>query len=125
MKPTTIDAYELRKHVAALCDRFKIEHRRIPTAKAATAARSIFADRCIYAPRITSDLLYAIALHEIGHLVVASRRGQLLDEAAVWAWVRDCALIWTSELDGLVAHCLGAYVQKYEPSAAVKTLFGE
>jgi hypothetical protein len=104
----TTPAATLKQHVTLLLDRHKIEHRVI-SRKQHRLARANYADRAIYAPSVSDQLSYAIALHEIGHFVVTSRQGTLLDEAAVWSWVRSTALIWPVLFDELVAHCLTGY----------------
>jgi hypothetical protein len=101
----------LKQHIRLLLGRHKIEHRVI-SRKSPRLARANFADRAIYAPSVTDELSYAIALHEIGHFVVTSRQGTLLDEAAVWSWVRSTALIWPALFDELVAHCLTVYARQ-------------
>jgi hypothetical protein len=117
-----VSSFKLKAHITALCERHKLEHRLIPAA-AAAEAKGVYPDRCIYAPAVTCPLAYAIALHEIGHFVVASRRGDLLDEATVWAWVRDTALVWTPQFDALVAKTLTICAEKTNQDKLVETLF--
>jgi hypothetical protein len=117
---TSISA--LKQHIRLLLVRHKIEHRVI-SRKQHRLARAIYADRAIYAPSVTDELSYAIALHEIGHFVVASRQGTLLDEAAVWSWVRSSALIWPAIYDELVAHCLAGYAGQVFVRPRIKNHF--
>lgn len=110
------------QHVLLLLTRHKLEHRVIKLTEV-KLARGSYADRAVYAPHVTDALTYAVALHEIGHFVVASRRGTLLDEAMVWAWVRDAAILWTPQFDSLVAYCLKHYAEQEFIDPRISALF--
>ena len=112
---------KLRQHIADLLARHKIEH--VPvTGSWPHRFRGEYADRRIFCPHVTTDLYYLVALHEIGHFATVSRRGTLLDEAAVWMWCREVALIWPVEFDQLVAGCLLTYAKKETSSARVRKI---
>lgn len=48
---------------------------------------------------ITTRARYAIALHEVGHLVTKTKtHPRLFQEGAAWAWARQHALCWTPSM---------------------------
>ena len=94
----------LRQHVALLCDRHRIELRQ------STIAKASHVDRFIAVPPVVDPRTYAIALHEIGHLVIGPYCGQLIDEAAAWTWVRDHALLWTPTMETTLSRSLASYL---------------
>lgn len=110
---STLPEGALRAHIHSLCRVHKITWRKIPRIQL-LSSKSTLIEREIWAPQVTSALMYAVALHEIGHLVTERTHGVLLNEAAVWLWVRDCALVWSPTLDALVAYCLTTCAAKEE-----------
>jgi len=83
----------------------------------------------VYCAPITERLTYAIALHELGHLIapsgalrVAGVSGNLDnlrrdEEDAAWAWARQHALEWTADMDALAQWAEGTYRAAAAPAA--------
>jgi hypothetical protein len=69
----------------------------------------------ILTPQITSEIAYAVAMHELGHI---KRRDQSSDqierERAAWEWARRNALMWTPHI-GTLCGCLVAVVRSAAP----------
>lgn len=120
MKPQP-SVEQLATHINQLLARFSIDHR-IVSLDAPLKWMAVHADRRAEFPRVRSAASYLIALHEIGHFVVLSRRGQLLNEAAVWIWMRDTAIIWKPEFDEIMAVCFSRYTGAIEVSKKIKSL---
>lgn len=60
---------------------------------------------------ITSPARYAIALHEIGHVLTKSRHKPLLfREALAWEWAKKNALFWSLPMQRAMAKGLQSYV---------------
>lgn len=98
----------LRAHLAALCDRHRIEIRTWPRMSIKKCSAN-FVLRSIEVPPITTPELYAAALHEIAHLCAGPWRGEAIDELAAWTWTREHALLWTLPMDNLARHSLKTY----------------
>lgn len=53
---------------------------------------------------------YAVALHEIGH-VVGPQSGRRLDkEAQAWRWAQENSIEWTDGMARLAARCIQTYL---------------
>jgi hypothetical protein len=78
---------DLDAHIQALCDAHAIERHqggRGAAFRRGPAGRRRLAIRI---PPVRSQITYAVALHEIGHLVGPGRSGTRLEkEAAAWRW---------------------------------------
>ena len=83
LRPTELDA-----HIDRLCAEYGVE--RLAGGRRGIAFRHGLAGRrtrCIRIPPVKSQVTYAVALHEIGHLVGPGRSGTRLEkEAAAWRW---------------------------------------
>ena len=52
-------------------------------------------NRIVYIPKIRSRVSYAIAMHELGHVIGPWQSSTvLIREAGAWKWVRDNVLTW-------------------------------
>ena len=111
----------LKEHAKMLLARYKVEHISVQR-EDASKFKNETCSRLAFYPKITGVLTYIVALHEIGHLATASRHGTLLNEATVWIWVKNIAVVWTPECDQLVAGCLGTYASRVELSDRVQKL---
>lgn len=73
-------------------------------------------------PKIKTEISYATALHEIGHLACASdyrgravqasktmRYGELADEALAWDFAARVALRWTPKMSNLAKRMMASY----------------
>jgi hypothetical protein len=55
----------------------------------------------IRAPRIRSEIAYAVAMHELGHIKSDSRSTERIErERAAWDWARRNAMLWTRRMEG-------------------------
>ena len=76
-----------------------------------TNARSWRKSRRVRLERVRGASTYAIALHEIGH-VVGPQSGRRLDkEAQAWRWAEQNALEWTDGMARLAARCVETYLR--------------
>jgi hypothetical protein len=109
---------DLRQHVLDLARAFDVrvcETTEIPHHGAAASVR----DRAILCTPITDESLYAVALHELGHVLAPSgslpgvdghpARVQMLEEQAAWEWARHYALEWTPLMEQVAAYALSTY----------------
>ena len=76
-----------------------------------TAPRSWRKTRRVRLERVRGASSYAIALHEIGH-VVGPQSGRRLDkEAQAWRWAEQHAQEWTDGMARLAARCIATYLR--------------
>ncbi|BBC01833.1 MULTISPECIES: hypothetical protein [Bradyrhizobium] len=75
----------------------------------------------IRTPRIASEITYAVAMHELGHIKSGDRStDQIARERAAWDWARCNALKWTPHMEGYAAASLRWY-EEHLPEPAGKT----
>lgn len=79
-----------------------------------TSARAWRKTRRVRLERVRGASTYALALHEIGH-VVGPQSGRRLDkEAQAWRWAEQNALEWTDGMARLAARCITTYLRLSE-----------
>src|ERR1017187_8686689 len=89
----THDARRLAQHVDQLCVSAKIAMRSHTSGGRASVRRSTIAIRLV-----RSEVTYAVALHEIGHIAGPQVRGMLNREVEAWLWAKRHALVWTDAM---------------------------
>jgi hypothetical protein len=112
MNRVTVSA--MRAHIECLAERHQIHV--FPYMKRLDQGRSFRELEEVYISPVRSILSYAVALHEIGHVLgrhQTSRR-VMVRERWAWHWARANALVWTPRLD---AHA-DASLAYYAPRAA-------
>lgn len=60
---------------------------------------------------IKSDITYAVALHEIGHILGRYPKHRIDREVAAWEWAKANALVWTPAMQRTASRLLGGYVK--------------
>jgi hypothetical protein len=75
-----------------------------------TGGRAWRKTRRIAVRPVKSDKTYAIALHELGHVLGRTGPRRLDKEVFAWDWAYQHALIWTDTMDAERARCLQSYV---------------
>lgn len=82
-----------------------------------TSARSWRRSRRVRLERVQGASSYAMALHEIGH-VVGRQSGRRLDkETQAWRWAEENAIEWTDGMARLAARCIETYLRWCERKA--------
>lgn len=68
--------------------------------------------RKIRTRHVKSDVTYALALHELGHILEPrGHRGPRLDrEVAAWQWAKANAKEWTDKMDAYMQKALRSYL---------------
>jgi CRISPR/Cas system-associated endonuclease Cas3-HD len=70
---------------------------------------------------IKSAITYAVALHEIGHILGPRQNGTRLDkEVGAWEWAEANAIEWTDAMSAKRAACLRSYLKKVERSPRMR-----
>ena len=97
---------EMAAHITRICRRAKI------TVSTASARGRAWRKSSRIAIRpVKSDITYAIALHELGH-VLGVQTGKTLDkEVQAWQWARKHALVWTDAMTQKEQASLASYVR--------------
>lgn len=72
------------------------------------SGHAIVPTRSVKIPPVESYVAYAIALHEIGHVVGAQGLGHEREQLA-WEWAIGHALTWTDEMQGHKDRSLAGY----------------
>ena len=71
---------------------------------------------------VRGPVSYAIALHEIGHVLGPRQTGLRLDqEVGAWEWAMQNALEWTEAMTECRIRCLRSYLDKATSSSKWKT----
>lgn len=99
-------AAEYEDHI----NRLLVEHRIAVDWRDRTAPRSWRKSRRVRLERVRGASSYAIALHEIGH-VVGRQVGRRLDlEAQAWRWAQANAIEWTDGMARVAARSIESYL---------------
>jgi hypothetical protein len=107
---------ELAAHIARICKIKSIE-----VANHSRGGRAYRRSRRIKIRPVKSEITYAIALHEIGHILGKRQNGTRLDkEVGAWEWALEHALRWTLPMSRTMQRCLRAYLAKVERSPHMK-----
>jgi hypothetical protein len=102
----------LAEHIERIC---KIED--IEIASHSRGGRAYRRSRRIKIRPVKSEITYAIALHEIGHILGRRQSGTRLDqEVGAWEWAMEHAHRWTLPMSRKMQECLRSYMAKVERS---------
>lgn len=63
-------------------------------------------------------MTYAIALHEIGHVLGEQRGRRVEKEVQAWDWAKAHAIIWTPRMEQTKRGCLQSYIRWAERKQA-------
>jgi hypothetical protein len=70
---------------------------------------------------VKTDITYAIALHEIGHILGPRQSGARLDkEVGAWEWARANAVVWTDAMQRQMEKRLCSYLRWADRSKQAK-----
>jgi len=98
MPPPRITVADLDAHIQRVCDAHGVERiggRRAIAYRRGPAGRRRLGIRI---PPIKSQITYAVALHELGHLIGPGRSGTRLEkEAAAWRWALANSIVELSD----------------------------
>jgi hypothetical protein len=98
----------MRQHIISLCETFEIAWYQDVDQDRSFSVREF---GVICTPPIAGSVIYAIALHEIGHIrgrYQASRR-VIVRERWAWEWARRNARIWTPAMEQTMRRSLSWY----------------
>lgn len=89
---------QMHAHVMGLIEKYELVCNVIPRVRQSRAAWEV---EEIWIPRIKSEISYATALHEIGHIRARHRasRYTMVRERDAWRWAKRNALIWTERME--------------------------
>lgn len=74
------------------------------------SARAYRKTRHVKLPPIKSEITYAVALHEIGHIVGDQPRTRIDREVAAWQWAKTYSLVWTPKMQAAAVRRLESYL---------------
>lgn len=70
---------------------------------------------------IKTAITYAVAMHELGHILGPRQSGVRLDqEVGAWEWAHDNALEWTDAMEGTMQRSLRSYLRWSERRKGVR-----
>lgn len=102
----TVTAQEMAAHVAAVCRRAKVR-----VSSHSSGGRAWRKSSRIAIRPVKGDITYAIALHELGH-VLGEQKGKRIDhEVQAWQWARRHAIVWTDAMKAKEAASLASYAR--------------
>lgn len=95
------------RHIERICTIESIE-----ITKHSRGGRSWRKPRRIAIRPVKSAVTYAIALHEIGHIMGKRQSGVRLDaEVGAWEWAMANALQWDDTMNATMKRCLRSYLR--------------
>ena len=104
----SVTVAQMRSHVRQLCEanRIAINYDRHASAS--------YREREIWIRAVRSSRAYAVALHEIGHILGRYQlsRATLVRERHAWDWARRNGLRWTPEMRRHADRCLEHYARQ-------------
>lgn len=111
----------LADHIERIC---KIEDIKIESHS--RGGRAYRRKRLIKIRPVKSEITYAIALHEIGHILGKRQSGTRLDkEVGAWEWALEHAVRWTLPMSRKMRDCLQSYLAWSERSSQAKRADGD
>ena len=122
---------DMRRHVEALCLKLGLqrtgkmfEHRGgdnyviAPHVPKMLGAHAYPEDFVVALPAVRSARAYAVALHEIGHLLGRAQQASAIQrEVAAWLWARKHALVWSNSMAELARRSLNSYSTSWGPES--------
>jgi hypothetical protein len=99
---------DLKKHFLKLCadEEADVQWCDVPSKALALSGELEF----ILTPHNTSEIGYAVAMHELGHIKSRDQSSDQIErERAAWDWARLNALMWTPHMEGYAAASLRWY----------------
>jgi hypothetical protein len=96
----------LRRHIEDIAAKCNIQI----VYKEGYPGRAYHRERRIKISPIKSEITYAVALHELGHLLGRRGRARIDKETFAWIWAKQNSLIWTESMNDKMVRCLQSYV---------------
>ncbi len=97
---------EMAQHVAAIC-----RDEGIRVLSHSRGGRASKTHKVIAIRPVKSAITYAVALHELGHVLGPwQSQPRLYAEAGAWKWAREVAGIWTPSMEDKMSRSLHSYV---------------
>ena len=114
--PAAVPQNPLAAHIARIC---KIED--ITVISHSRGGRGWKKIRRVAIRPVKSEITYAIALHEIGHVIGPRQSGNRLDqEVGAWEYAIANALVWTPTMTAKMIQCLVSYLRWAERHKQMK-----
>jgi len=93
-------------HISDLC-----ETHGITVGSHSRGGRAFKKRRHINIRSVKTSVTYAMALHEIGHIIGKRRSGRRIDsETGAWEWAKENALTWTQPMNKTMVRSLQSYI---------------
>ena len=104
---TIVSVAAMAAHIEDLCETFEIA-----VGSHASGGRAWRKTKVIKIRPVKSAVTYAVALHEIGHVVGTMQSGtRLIKETGAWLWARGAALCWTPVMHEAMVKRLRSYLR--------------
>ena len=106
MTSTTKSSMTYQQHIDAIALKYGVEVFYCPGCKGRAWPKA----RRVRLPEIKSAVTYAVALHELGH-IIGHQSGLRIDrEAQAWRWAEANAIEWTETMMRKAAKCIASYL---------------
>jgi len=99
---------DYQEHIRLLCERYRIN---VGIINEPLDSFAHTRSRVIGVPIPNNALNYAIALHEIGHLVAPMFGSRIDCEIIAWNWAQDNALEWNKDMERIKQTGLNSYLK--------------
>lgn len=98
-------ATEMERHIKDLCGAHQIE-----IGSHSRGGRAFRKTRRIDIRPVKSAVTYAVALHEIGHILGKNQKRPCLErETGAWKWAKKTSLFWDGRMEEKMRLCLASY----------------
>jgi hypothetical protein len=105
---------KLKQHILDICRQQEIQ---VEWRRSSRGGWAVHEFELISIPPIKSAITYAVALHEIGHVLGRHQRSRsrLVRERWAWDWARRHAITWTPAMERTMRRSLDRYEQRSWP----------
>jgi hypothetical protein len=110
----TVTVDQMHAHVVELCTMHDLE---VQWCARCNSAISIRVAEFVKIPRVRSPISYAVALHEIGHVLgrFQHSRSTIVRERWAWEWAKRNALVWTPRMARCAKESMAWYLARKWP----------
>lgn len=102
----TANAYRLAEHISQLAHAAQVTVQY----RDGAAGRAWRRTKTVRLSPVRSSVTYAVALHELGHVLGAHSGNRLDKEWHAWQWARQHALVWDDRMTDKERRALASYI---------------